>query len=184
VFKNTLKMDALKVELFEIKQKFLREIPHYKLIAREIKSIEFKCKIRPTDFEEIQSIKINDSIKKEHLKDYLENHINAELALKHKIALTETFKGLNDHLKVLYQLKIQLLKKLQSYLQVSNNLPDKDIKMSTIIDPYKVIKTIDELMLDENQIKDYLCDKLTVVKPDFDPLLEACLRANKIILHG
>lgn len=167
--------------LFEIKQKFLREIPHPKLILKQIRILERKGEISPA-FDENNQL---DAVNREfELVAFLEKHIQKELQLKYEVSRSETYLQLRNTLVELYQNQYQLFKKLQSYLPQKETYLDEDVKMSDPFDVYEILKSIKRLDLKESEIKAYICVELDTETKNFTTVITTILRANKIIAHG
>ncbi len=176
--------EELRLQLFEQKQKFLREIPHPKLILKEIKKLEHTLNLQEKSQLNYSVVVITEEVLKQELEAFLEGYISDQLQLKHKVSIAQSASELHAVLISLYQFQVMLLKKLQSYVSKTLIIEDKEIKMSTSIDAYNILKRIRELNLKEKEIKDYLCDVIKAQKKPFDTLVENCLRANKIISHA
>lgn len=174
--------EALKYEIFEIKQKFLREIPHPKLILKQIRLLENKAQLRqPFTIDDVQ---LTNTPNQQELTFFLENHITETLQLKKSIANASDPNQLKAELLGLYQSQIQFLQKLASYLPEKPAYPNEEIKMSDPIDAYQVLKRIQLLNLQENGINTYLCKEIeTENRTTFDIITISCLRAQKILSH-
>ncbi|NOQ72040.1 MAG: hypothetical protein GQ574_08570 [Crocinitomix sp.] len=175
--------EELKLQLFEQKQKFLREIPHPKLILKEMRILQ---RINPElDLTALtfEKIKMNADEKSTPLESFLESHILNELLAKQKISQALDVSPLFEALHNLFKQQVLLLKKLQSYLPTIAEGIDKDVKMSVPFDTYNMLKRIRELNLKEKEIKDYLCNVIKAQEKPFRILVENCLRANKILSH-
>ncbi|MFT5824183.1 MAG: hypothetical protein ACI8ZM_005449 [Crocinitomix sp.] len=175
--------EELKLQLFEQKQKFLRETPHPKLILKEMKvlnRINSELDLTALIFEKIEMNAVEKSIA---LESFLESHIQNELFAKQKISQALEVSSLFEALHGLFKHQTLLLKKLQSYLPTIDEGVDKEVKMSASFDTYKMLKRIHELNLKEKEIKDYLCDEIKAQEKPFNILVENCLRANKILSH-
>lgn len=176
--------DSILFELFDIKQKFLREIPHPKLILKQIKKIEMNQGYnapRALDYSSYPLTKSNEELT---LVQFLDEHIHAGLGLKHQISLSNTYDQLKDSLAQLIDHQVQLMRKLKTYLPFMDSYPDQEIKQSKPLDPYAVLKLIQKQNLKENEIKNYLCILLKAGEENSNTLLEACLQANKILGNG
>lgn len=175
--------EELKLQLFEQKQKFLREIPHPKLILKEMKILK---RIKPElDLIELtfDQVEMNTEQKSVSLVSFLDSHIQNELFAKQKISQSLDILPLFQALHTLFKHQVLLLKKLQSYLPVIAKDADKEVKMSAPFDTYNMLKRIHELNLKENEIKDYLCNIINVQEKPLDVIVINCLRANKILSH-
>lgn len=176
--------EDLRYELFDIKQKFLREIPHPKLIRKQIWQIRVKGKLGEKEELPYSEIILNKEEKSRGLEEFLDGYIKAVLMLKHQVSQATDYSSLETVLISLFSGEIKMLKKLQTYLEVSNEYPDGDIKMSAPMDQYQILKRIRELKLNENEIKPYLCKQIEADSNEFDVLTRSCLQANKILMHG
>lgn len=174
--------EALKYEIFEIKQKFLREIPHPKLILKQIRLLETKARLnQPLTVEDLHLANIPNQ---QELTVFLENYITETLRLKKDIANASDPNQLKTELVGLYQSQIQFLQKVASYLPQKPIYPDEEIKMSDPIDAYQFLKRIQLLNLQENGINTYLCKEIeNANKTTFDIITISCLRAQKILRH-
>lgn len=181
---NKLVTEELKLQLFEQKQKFLREIPHPKLILKEIKKLEQLLSLQEKNQLNYSVVVLTEEVLMQELVVFLEGYISDQLQLKHKVSIAQSASELYAVLTSLYQFQVALLKKLQCYVPQKVMIDDKEIKMSNSIDAYNILKRIRELNLKEKEIKDYLCDVIKAQKKPFDTLVENCLRANKIISHA
>jgi hypothetical protein len=181
--KKSAVSEDLKLQLFEQKQKFLREIPHPKLILKEmkvLKRINPELDITPLTYGRIEMLTEQ---RDASLKSFLDRHINDTLQIKHSISLAQSAEVLFEILQGLFISHVRLLKKLQSYLCKFQDGIDEDIKMSVPMDSYAVLKRITELNLKENEIKDYLCKEIKAQEKPLDTIAINCLRANKILSH-
>ena len=61
---------------------------------------------------------------------------------------------------------------------------NKEVKISTPFDAYEILKFLGSEKLEENQIKPYLYTQITSGPAQENPLLLACVRAEKIENHG
>lgn len=170
--------------IFEIKQKFMREIPHPKLIQKQIKRAETLGNLSAQQDLNYQQFSLNAAENEADLHTFLSQHIIETSQRKHKVTQAQTFDDLRNALIALYAHQLSLLLKLQNYVDSSWQIEDDKIKMSAPIDAYEILKRIRELNLDENEIKDYLCKEIMVEKRAIDVIVVTCLRAHKILRHG
>jgi hypothetical protein len=175
--------DESKMALFDLKQKFLRQIPHPKLIQSAIKKA---ARHHGSHYEEqtLLSVKLNASHQQQLLADFLEETIARELRLKHQISQANSFGRLIEALEDLYLHQVQICLKLQSYVNVELSDQHKQaIKMSDPFDLYEILKSIEKEMTNE-AIQEVLQNELS--QNTFEPgvLATACIRAQKIIKHG
>ena len=174
--------DESKMALFDLKQKFLRQIPHPRLIQSAMKKA---ARFDDQKYEEqtLSAVKLTKNQKDAYLTDFLEQAILRELHLKHQISLANSFSKLIAALQDLYEHQVQLCWKLNGYMTVDFESTHLDaIKMSDPFDLYEILKAVDKGMSKEmiqEEIKNELSQKT------FEPgvLATACLRAYKIIIH-
>lgn len=167
------------LELFTIKTKFFREIPHPKLILKAINQVEKLMNHTPlydnfaNDFGEID------------LAAALKSHAEKIVALKTAIAHADEPEPLFLALNELYEWHWSLILRMTLYLPVMADYPDAEIKQSDPIDSYTVLTFIKAIGLSENQIKTYICNELETTKPDqFSILAKCCLQCRKIVANG
>ena len=169
--------------LFELKQKFLRLIPHPKLILSAIKKASRQNQ-NSEPIEQANSVKLEVADEKLSLKDFLNYRITKELELKKIITDAETFEGLADDLRILYRHQVTICLKLQTYLPDSEEeLADSEIKMSDPFDLYALLKSLSGLNTDE-EIREKIKVELRDHTFENSAITNACLRANKIIANG
>ncbi len=170
-----------KQQLFDTKQKFLREIPHPTLIIKHLKAAAKNADLPPAVY---PSFAINVEVDASPLKVYLEVTIQNQLTLKHKISLAQSFADLHAALLELLKLQLQFFTKLASYITppIPNDL--KFIKLSEPTDPYELLKTLNSQKLEENEINHYLCSEMKTANFHQNLLVIGCLRAFKIKEHG
>ncbi len=174
----------VKLELFAIKQKFLRVTPHPKLILKEIKHLTRKGNLAVLDSEDFLSSALQQQVSKVPLTDFLNDAITNGLRLKHQISQCDTYDHLRTVLIELLKRQWELLLKLKSYVTEIPLGADKEIKMSDPIDSYELLKGIQKLNLDENEINHYLCRNINAFEGPTDSVTQIFLRANKIVNHG
>lgn len=159
-------------EIFEIKQKFLRTVPHPKLILKQINRLNKSYVPEPA------------VISKLNLKVFLEKYISDELSLKLTISNAKETESLERALISLMDLHSSLISKLADYYSpVFTEEPA--IKQSDSFDVYNILKNLNEFDLHETEIKKYLCDELkTASLKTISPLGIAVVRAKKIETYG
>ena len=162
-------------ELFEIKQKFLREIPHPKLIQKQINHLNEKR----TD-EVLLENPIDES---KDILSFFNNYIRILLALKLKIANAKDDNELYGFLKELYQLQLTLIKYLSDLLPEKIDFDDRNIKQSDPFDIYVYVKELKDQNVKENDINDYLCGQFELEPVRYSELAKAVLRARKIVAY-
>lgn len=170
--------------LFEIKQKFLREIPHHKLIAKQIKQLDVKFELDKVALPSLLETKLSEENHTLSLVDYLSAYIQINLKRKHQISLALEPLTLRNELIELIREQFQFLLKLNAYVVLEKEIDLSSIKISDSIDAYFVLKSILQLNLQENEIKNYLCDIIKIENGEESPLKEVFLRVHKTILHG
>lgn len=159
-------------DLFEIKQKFLRTIPHPKLILKQILRLK-------SEFE-VEELTLTDSSLVEVLTDY----IDQEMRLKLGIANAQDAESLSSLLISLMNLHNSLIAKLASY-STSDLIIPSTIKMSDPFDAYALLKSLKALDLNETEIKQYLCTAQDASTDKMNTeLYIAVVRAKKIEDHG
>ncbi|MBI3133065.1 MAG: hypothetical protein HYZ14_00175 [Bacteroidetes bacterium] len=162
------------LELFTIKSKFFREIPHPKLILKAIGQVEKMVQAVPV-------IPALPDFSKADLTTLLQAHSDAVYALKSAISKAEKPAGLYLSLNELYQWHVMLITRLSSYLPEGIELPDQDIRQSDAVDSYRILQYIKSAGLSENQIKTYICAEIEAKEPkEFSPLTRVCLQSRKI----
>ena len=158
-------------DLFEIKQKFLREIPHPKLILKQINKLSGQKDISG----------LTEMDPKIDLKDYLKEYLNQLMPLKLNISNARSEMDLKRALQQLYCLQNGLIQKLYTYFTTDVEIDDSEIKQSAPMDVYIYLKEIESQNVKESDIKNYLCRQF---KNDqfnkFTDLAKAVLQARKI----
>lgn len=167
------------LELFTIKTKFFREIPHPKLILKAINQVE-KLMNQPPMYDD-HLIDFGQSDLVSVLKAHSEKIVALKTAIAHAEKAEEVFLALNE----LYHWQWSLILRMTLYLPEHANYPDAEIKQSDPIDSYTVLTFIKTKGLAENQIKAYICNELETTKPDqFSILTKCCLQCRKIVANG
>jgi len=171
--------ESFEDELFSIKSKFLREIPHPKLIFKALEQVRG---LKPDILNvTIAPINLNDI----ELNQALKNYSKKILDIKLKISQAMSPELLNIALSELYEWQIGLILKLTKYVPEFENYHDNEIKLSEAIDAYVISRFIELNGLGENEIKTYICTTISNKLPvDFDVLTLACLRSRKISAHA
>jgi hypothetical protein len=167
------------LELFTIKTKFFREIPHPKLILKAINQVEKLMNQTPM-FDELE-INYGQKDLSEILKSHSEKIIALKTVIAHAEKPEEVFLALNE----LYQWHWSMIRRLALYLPEHTTFSDEEIKQSDPIDSYSIYTFIKAAGLSENQIKTYICNELETTKPNqFSILTKCCLQCRKIVAHG
>lgn len=167
------------LELFTIKTKFFREIPHPKLILKAINQVEKLISIPPM----LKNAEIN--FDRSNLADVLKSHSEKIYALKTSIAHAANPSDLFLALNELYEWQQALVIRLNQYLPVEANYDFPEIKQSDPIDSYAVLTFITQHALAENQIKTYICNEVEAKNPkEFSILTRVCLQCRKIVANA
>ncbi len=167
------------LELFTIKTKFFREIPHPKLILKAINQVEKL--MNHTPMYDNRAIDFGQKDLSDVLKLHSEKAVALKTALGHAEKPEEVFLALNE----LYHWQRSLILRLIQYLPEQVPLSDEEIKQSDPIDSYDILTFIKANELAENQIKTYICNELETTKPDqFSILTKRCLQSRKIVANG
>ncbi|MEO9531466.1 MAG: hypothetical protein ABJG68_14275 [Crocinitomicaceae bacterium] len=157
-------------QLFDIKQKFLRTIPHPKLILKQILRIDKSFEFKHGDYSHSKT-----------LSDELNEYESDLLRLKLDISNAKEASALSNSLKNLLQLQYQLIYKLSSYAPISELDQETDIKMSDPFETYELFKFLKANDITESEIKNYLCKELkSEIEGPFSILVTSVLRAKKI----
>ena len=138
--------------LFEIKQKFLQQVPHPKLIQSSIDRLN-----RQLD-EPFELNKPEEQVSNEDLKEYLEVYLDRLLKLKLEIANAPSSHELISSLVKLKGLHMNFINSLSEW---SSHLPEDyvprtEIKLSDTVDAYEILRFVSGNFEDRNQIKEYL----------------------------
>jgi len=163
-------------ELFELKNKFLREIPHPKLIYKAIKSIELHA-----NSPEYADLSVGST-----LFETIEHYGAKVLNLKLKISQSKSSVELLTALKELNIEHMRLIKKLSEYVNDEDVAHFPDIKQSGAVDYYIIKKAQSNFPKQDNEIKEYLCKEFNAQNEgqDPNPILVPFIRAKKIVNHG
>jgi hypothetical protein len=157
-------------QLFEIKQKFLRTIPHPKLILKQILRLDKGF-----------SFKAGPKVSASNLIDYIEGYEIELLAIKLKISNAKDDTALLTVLVDLLSSQYSLIQKLASYCPKLENELEYKIKMSDPFETYAIFKFLKEEELKESEIKNYLYKELENDRAKEPSVLAvSVLRAKKI----
>lgn len=163
-------------ELFELKSKFLRDIPHPKLIFKAIKSIDRDAALPAYGDLNVEG----------DLSQVLERYSKVVLELKFRITQSKSSEELLAALNELLYEQMYLILGLSAYVP-DDILPKfADVKQSGAIDYYLVKKWQSTLENADNKIKDYLCTQFNAHKngEEVKALLVPFVRAKKIVQNG
>ena len=162
-------------QLFEIKQKFLQEIPHPKLIQKQLDKLTF-----------YQSTTSSNSSLKEaedmELTPFLAWYIQELMDVKLQISNASDGLKLYEAIDQLLQIHNLLIKKLYNYFPENTSAKDEQIKQSDAIDAYIIWKELQSSKVTENEIKDYLCSQFEQETESYSEFTKAVLRARKIVV--
>ena len=162
--------------IFEIKQKFLREIPHPKLIQKQINRLK--------EFELEGMMRINYELDQHSdLIDFFKQYIAALMTLKLNISNANDGVVLFRHLCNLKNLQETFIKNLTLYHPENCSGDDSEIKQSDPFDAYTYLKELQVQNVQENEIKHYLCTQFEQAPESYSELAKAVLRAKKIGLE-
>lgn len=161
--------------LFELKQKFLRDIPHPKLILKQIE------RLKVHDPEQFESVDFEPN---QPLREFLKEYIDAILDLKLKVSRAQEANVLSKQLIVLRCWQLELINKLSHYCPEREGVPDDEIKQSDPFDAYAYLKELNVSEIQENEIKNYLCARIDQDPDAYSELLNGVLRARKIVEYG
>ena len=163
--------------LFEIKQKFLREIPHPKLIQKQIDRLK--------EFEK-EGMRADVHLSQGELKliPFLENYIAVILTLKLGISNAVDGSALLSSLINLNSVQLALIAKLASCMPEEAEFEGEKIKQSNPIDAYKLLKELTDNGVDDKDLKDYLCTQLEKGPEGYTELTKSVIQAKKIEEHG
>lgn len=170
-------MDSNKEEqlLFDVKQKFLREIPHPTIIRKNAERLASSVSLE-LNFE--KQVLVTDV----SLENFLENTISELMTIKLKVSNSQNAEELAHSLLQLWKVQSKLIARLASYEIDNRHESFTTVKMSDPLDPYKILKYLRSSLIRESEINDYLCRAFE--KLDSEPLsilTEAVVRAKKII---
>ncbi|MEZ4923376.1 MAG: hypothetical protein R2780_09420 [Crocinitomicaceae bacterium] len=158
-------------DLFEIKQKFLREIPHPKLIQKQIDRLKaFHC----SEYVEHLEYEME-------LMPFMESYLGALMPLKLRISNAQSGDELLTALAQLQSFQLLLIKKLSAYYIYDVKVDDGSVKQSDPFDVYLYMKELQLANVKENEIKDYLWQQFAKNDPNlFSDFAKGVLRARKI----
>ena len=166
-------MELTKEQEFEIKQKFLRTIPHPKLILKQILRLNKDFVADKKSDQNFQDLSV-----------YLEGYENYLLKLKLEISNAPDQKVLSTSLEKLYELQQRLISKLSTYFPDTLEQKLDAVKMSEPFDTYEIVKLLKAESMNESEIKNYLCKELENTESDnLSVLTKSVLRAKKIKLN-
>lgn len=155
-------------ELFQLKQKFLREIPHPKVIASYHK--------RTGEILNSNVILNTNLGLIEFLKEYSRELMPIKLKIAHAKNKTDFGIGLN----FLYGLQMDLIGKLASYASI-NTSEFREIKVGAPIQNHRILQFLKERELKENSINEFIEKELASKEiANFTVLTENVIRAKLI----
>jgi hypothetical protein len=161
-------------QLFEIKQKFLQQIPHPKLIRKQIMVLERDA------VNEINAVLPLNS--KNDLLVFFEGYMASLLSLKLSISNSKTADILRKDLIELLALQNSLIEKLASYYPTKGVDMAFKVKQSDPFDVYAFKKELEANELTENEIKNYLCQQVkNKENSGISELTKAVIRARTIL---
>lgn len=167
-------MDAYR--LFEVKQKFLREIPHPLLIEQQLKRLD----TAPVQKHPTVDVQLEGT-----LENSLSTYLDKLMPLKLAISNAPSVRSLVVHLTQLYQLHRAMIERLATYCPPVEERELEAIKISPPFDAYAILTFLKTKAIDDSEIKPYLCYALTVVDRTRDSVLTtSVLRAKKIMSRG
>ncbi len=172
--------DAEKYAIFDLKNKFLGLIPHPKLITKAIKQAQVKGGLTHS-IEDIAH-SLTDEIGAQDLNEFLRYAIHESLQIKQVIASASSYASLAIALERLLLNQLNLIHKLNLYAPKIEEHRLESIKVSEAIDPYAVLKMIQQRNLKDDEIKNYLCTQID--QNDLNDLVVIFLRAHKIVQHA
>jgi len=172
--------DSEKYVIFDLKNKFLGIIPHPKLISKAIKQARVKGGLSQP-IEDIAHA-LTDEISAQDLNEFLRHTINSLLQIKQGIASAYSYQSLANALELLLANQLNLIYKLKSYMTNVEQERLESIKVSEAIDPYAILKMIQQRNLKDDEIKNYLCTQID--QNDLNDLVSNFLRAYKIVQHA
>lgn len=165
------------LELFAIKSKFFRDIPHPKLILKALNQVEKMVNYPPLVSDEVLPIN--------SLEERLQHHSDRSYALKSAISRADRPETLYVCLQALYTLHQNLVDTLASFVPEGVTLPETTIKQSDPLDSYKVLAFLKEAGLAEDQIKGYICAEMNKgLDEPLSLITRVCIQAVKINSNG
>ena len=168
-----------KYVLFELKNKFLGPVPHPKLILKAIKQAYVKSGYLEGKEPVYQALPCYFAALPLDL--FLQKIITDLLQIKYAISIADSYLRLGEALEQLLINHLNLIHKLDSFVEKSISTGSESIKVSPSIEAYHVLKMFQQRNLKDHEIKNYLCQQID--QDDSDELLEIFLRANKIAQH-
>lgn len=165
-------------QLFELKQKFLQQVPHPKLILKNIQVLANHLGI---DFQS----NVAGNHQGLNIIDFLAFYDAQLLKLKLEIANASDESELFQGLAVLYHLHQELIERLADHCPEQNDVLTDEIKQSSPFDVYAIQKELRLNHLDETEIKDYLYKQFNAIKQaDWGEFTKSVIRANKIVQNA
>lgn len=176
--------EASEMALFQLKSKYLQQVPPLKLIDSQLKRIK---KVRDAvDFFEPSvhsqiKFKLDYLNPKGLLEDELKWYQNNISTIRLQIANAQLADDLLFWVEQLKNLQIHLFKVLSDvYLIEISDLNELDVKISDPMDVYQIQKELSTLLLSKTEIKQYICTQLSDgLQSDFSPLVKSVIQAQK-----
>jgi thymidine phosphorylase len=162
-------------QLFELKQKFLREVPHPTIIKNHIKRLDNSIGAD----EQINAVFVESE---SELENFLLEYQAKLMPIKLEVANGKGPEQLANSLLKLLKLQQNLIRKLGSYEIDSQSEKFKEIKLSTAFDTHKLMKFLRSDNIKESEINAYLWTAFEQSnRTEYSILTEAVVRAKKII---
>lgn len=179
--------EAFELEVFNMKNKFLRILPPIPLIENYCKKIE-KIQTAYRFFYPLNhSINFNNPIliSTEGLNDFLNKYQTELSKIKLEIANADSSERLILVLHHLITFQKNLHQKFNEFYQETFEDSKDLIKISEPIDIFEIQEELKSNFLTENsQIKDYICKKIKDKEFESSPLSKMVLQSNKILNYG
>jgi hypothetical protein len=166
--------DLSKEALFEIKQKFLRVVPHPKLISKQLNKLG------------VQEDEVRPISSSGDMIVFMRYYLDTLMPLKLGIANGKTSEEIGKKILDLLHLQRSLIHELSScFPEVIMEIDDSQIKQSSPFDVYQYIKELQGLHIGQDEIKQYLCEQFKKNDPsEFSEFAKGVLRARKIEGNG
>lgn len=175
---SALSEDETRDLLFEVKSKFFNGIPHPQLIRKYYNLLIVKSNLNREFKNEINLPEIS-------IKEFVKIVYDRIIVLKNNVATENSVEALAMTINELYLVQYKLIEQL-STLYINSERVDWDkIKMSEPYNHYELVKFINNLGENNDEIKQYICNEIEGL-PDtsWSVLTKAVLQSHKIIKHG